>query len=111
MPSEQALIEAFVALVRKWDPDIFVGYEVGVFQIKYFCLSPPFSATPPPMEHRLNRMLFVTADNPDCVKGAHSLQGISERTLQFNTIFYISYIIERNLLFEINNNHHEKNVE
>lgn len=62
MPNEQALIEAFVALVRKWDPDIFVGYEVGVFQIKYFCLSPPFSATP--MEHRLNRMLFVTADNP-----------------------------------------------
>lgn len=26
---EPALIAAFVALVRKWDPDIFVGYEVS----------------------------------------------------------------------------------
>lgn len=33
VPNEQALIEAFVALVRKWDPDIFVGYEVRTFEI------------------------------------------------------------------------------
>lgn len=63
MPNEQALIEAFVALVRKWDPDIFVGYEVGVFKLNIFVLVLPF--LPPPMEHRLNRMLFVTTDTPD----------------------------------------------
>ncbi|KAG8252327.1 DNA polymerase zeta catalytic subunit, variant 2 [Homalodisca vitripennis] len=28
VPNEQSLIAAFVALVRKWDPDIFVGYEI-----------------------------------------------------------------------------------
>lgn len=28
VPDEQSLIAAFVVLVRKWDPDILVGYEV-----------------------------------------------------------------------------------
>lgn len=36
VPNEQALIETFVSLVRKWDPDIFVGYEVGAFSNSIF---------------------------------------------------------------------------